>query len=188
MSNILLGEHMKLKNKKLVYGVGVNDADYAVQKFEPIGYVGGKQKYKLVWICPYYRVWKHMLERGYSEKFQEKHPTYKGCSVSEEWLTFSNFKAWMKTQHWEGLQLDKDLLIEGNKVYSADTCVFVTPMVNSFVNDQGVKRGEWLIGVNWHKKWVNFKPVVVTHLPKNEITSDTSLANKGLTRLGANAS
>ena len=139
------------KAKKLVYGVGINDADYVIKKWETIGYVNGKRKRKLIWICPYYRAWKHMLERCYSTKYQERQPTYKGCSVSEDWLTFSNFRKWMEAQDFEGNQLDKDLLFEGNKVYSAKTCVFVSGMVNSFTTDRRASRGEWLIGVYWNK-------------------------------------
>ena len=112
-----------MKVERLVYGVGINDADYVVQKFETIGYVSGKKKQKRVWRCPYYRVWTHMLERCYDVKRQERQPTYKDCSVSTEWLTFSVFKSWMEKQDFEGKQLDKDLLIEGNKIYSAETCV-----------------------------------------------------------------
>lgn len=140
-----------MKTRKLVCGVGVNDADYVVQRKETVGYVDGKQKQKRVWVCAYYRAWKSMVERCYSTKLQEKYPTYKGCSVSEEWLTFSNFKAWMEKQDWEGNQLDKDLLIEGNKLYSPETCVFVSPMVNKFVNARGASRGKWQIGVYWDK-------------------------------------
>src|SRR5690606_1832927 len=130
-----------MKTRKLVCGVGVNDADYAIQKFETIGYVDGKQKQKLVWGCPYYRTWANMIERCYSDKTQNKNPTYKGCSVSEEWLTFSVFKNWMEKQDWEGNQLDKDLLFEGNRLYSPETCVFVSPMVNKFIIDRGAARG-----------------------------------------------
>lgn len=90
-----------------------------------------------------------MLERCYSAKLQERYPTYIGCTVSEEWSTFSNFKAWMETQDWEGKQLDKDILVEGNKVYSADTCVFVTQTVNLFITDSNAARGECLLGVDW---------------------------------------
>lgn len=140
----------RLSKQKLVYGVGINDADYVVQKFETID-VDGKQKQRGVWICPYYRVWKGMLERCYSTKTQEKYPTYKGCVVSDEWLTFSNFKRWMECQDWEGKHLDKDLLFVGNKVYSAETCVFVTRFVNNFTLERLNDRGEWLIGVCWHK-------------------------------------
>lgn len=139
-----------MKAKKLIHGVGINDADYAIVKFETT-IVNGKQKRKLIWICPYYHTWKSMLQRCYSIKYQERRPTYIGCTVSEEWLTFSNFRVWMMTQDWQDKQLDKDLLFEGNKVYSADTCVFVTRMVNLFTTDSSAARGEFLIGVSWHK-------------------------------------
>lgn len=142
-----------MKSKpKLVFGFGINDADYVTQVMETIGYVKGKRKQKLVWICPYYRVWTEMLRRCYSAKFQDKCPTYKGCTVNEGWLTFSVFKRWMECQDWEGKQLDKDLLFEGNKIYSAETCVFVTQMVNSFTTDCGSARGEWMIGAYWDKE------------------------------------
>ena len=141
---------------KLVHGVGINDADYAVTKRETIE-VNGKQKQKIVWVCPYYSVWASTLNRCYSLKYQERQPTYIGCSVSEEWLTFSNFRRWMESQDWECKQLDKDLLLEGNKVYSAETCVFVTQTVNKFTIDRGNDRGECLIGVNWNKENSKFR-------------------------------
>ena len=142
---------------KLVYGFGINDADYVVQRKETIGYVDGKIKQRLVWICPYYRVWHGMLQRCYSTKYQDTHPTYKGCSVSDEWLTFSNFRAWMEKQDWEGMQLDKDILFSGNKLYSDKTCAFVTRGVNLFTTDRGNDRGECLIGAYWHKGAGKFK-------------------------------
>ena len=147
---------VRLGTQKLVYGVGINDADYVVTEWETIR-VNGVRKKKLVWYCPYYRVWHGMLQRCYSTKFRERFPTYKGCSVSKGWLTFSNFRRWMEAQDWEGMQLDKDLLFEGNKVYSKETCVFVTREVNSFTTDSGASRGEWLIGVYWNKGDNKFK-------------------------------
>lgn len=146
-----------MKIRKLVYGVGVNDADYVTQKWETIGYSDGKQQQKLIWICPYYSAWKSMIERCYSTKCQEKYPTYIGCSVSDEWLTFSNFKSWMEKQDWDGKQLDKDLLFEGNKVYSPETCIFVSRAVNMFTIDRGAARGEWMIGAYWNKRANKFK-------------------------------
>lgn len=146
-----------MKPKKLVYGVGINDADYAVERRETIVCADKKRRRKLVWECPYYRAWGNMLKRCYSAQLQERFPTYKGCSVSEEWLTFSTFKQWMEKQDFEGKQLDKDLLFEGNKVYSPERCVFVTGAVNNFTIDRGAARGEWLIGVNWHKASEKFR-------------------------------
>ena len=145
----------KLDTQKLVFGVGINDADYAVTEWETIE-VNGVRKQQCVWYCPYYRSWVEMLRRCYSTKYQETRQTYKGCIVSDEWLTFSNFKSWMEFQDFEGMQLDKDILFEGNKVYSAETCVFVTKTVNMFITDSGASRGEWLIGVNWHKATSKF--------------------------------
>lgn len=146
-----------MKTKKLVCGIGLNDADYVTQKVETVGYVDGKQKRKKVWECPYYRTWASMLDRCYSTKKQEKYPTYRGCSVTDNWLIFSNFKAWMEKQDWEGKELDKDLLFGGNKVYGPETCVFVSPMVNTFTTDSKATRGELLVGVYWDKGTNKFK-------------------------------
>lgn len=130
----------KMPNK-LVYGVGVNDADYFTQQK-----INGKK-----YTCPFYRKWRGMLERCYCPKYQAKYQTYVGCSVADEWLTFSNFKRWMETQDWQGKQLDKDLLISGNKIYSPYTCVFVDRVTNSFTTDCLASRGEWPLGVSFKK-------------------------------------
>lgn len=145
-----------MKRNKLVYGVGIMDADYVVKKFER-WYENGKRKHKQIWICPFYEKWKDMLKRCYSEKYQERCPTYKGCSVCQEWLTFSNFRAWMEQQDYEGKQLDKDILFPGNKVYSPETCVFVDQWVNLFLTERQNDRGEYMIGVHWRKDLSKFR-------------------------------
>lgn len=157
-----------MKVKKLVRGVGINDADYVTERKETIGYVNGKQKLKLIWFCPFYRAWANMLARCYSIKTQERQPTYKGCSITEEWKTFSVFKKWMISQDWVGNHLDKDLLIEGNEVYSPETCVFVTQTVNSFTTDRSAARGEFLIGVSWHKSAGKFQSKCSNPFTKKE--------------------
>ena len=146
-----------MKKEKLVQDVGINDADYIVAIKETIGYENGKQKQKLVWICPFYKKWESMLKRCYSTKYQENYPTYEGCSVCEDWLVFSNFKHWMENQDWEGKELDKDLLIMGNKVYSPQVCVFVDQKINSFIIEPRASRGEYMIGVYWHKEKKRFR-------------------------------
>lgn len=150
--NGILDGEMEMQSKgRLVTGVGLNDADYNVTLYER---VNGKRK--LVWICPFYRTWKNMLKRCYSDKWHEKHPTYIGCTVCEEWLTFSNFRNWMEQQDWENKQLDKDLLDVGNKEYSPSSCVFVPQIVNLFLTASGDARGEYPLGVAFHKKVKRF--------------------------------
>lgn len=136
---------------KLVCGVGVNDANYFTQRFES-WYVDGKRKRKLVWSCPYYNRWKGVIRRCYSGNALKTRATYVGCTVAKEWLTFSNFREWMVSQEnvlgcLRKLHLDKDFIVLGNKVYSADTCVFVHSTVNVFITDSRKARGKYLLGV-----------------------------------------
>lgn len=51
-----------------------------------------------------------------------------------------------------GKQLDKDLLDDENKEYSPETCAFVSNMLNKFVLDRGKSKGDYLIGVSFHKQ------------------------------------
>lgn len=142
---------------KLVCGVGVNDADYVVQRWETTGYVNGKLKRKQVWICPFYQTWRSMLERCFSEKRKAKYPTYNDVTCCKEWLTFSNFKRWMETQSWEGKQLDKDIIVPNNKLYSPETCAFVSRITNMFVVASDASRGEHPLGVCWDKEARRFQ-------------------------------
>lgn len=142
---------------KLVHGVGINDADYAVTVHKECSPVNGKRKQRRIWSCPFYRTWADMLTRAYSEKEKARHPTYKDVTVCKEWHTFSVFKAWMEVQDFESGQLDKDLLVTGNKHYSPETCVFVSKQVNMFLVDSGATRGNYLIGASWCKRNNKFK-------------------------------
>lgn len=126
------------RKRVLLQDVGINDAEYPV-----IQVINGKQVH-----CPFHTRWSDMLKRCYSSQCQVRQPTYKGCYVHKDWLTFSTFKSWMEKQHWEGKHLDKDILIRGNKIYSQDTCVFVTHEVNSFLLDGSKLRGLLPIGVS----------------------------------------
>lgn len=111
--------------KKLYCNVGINDATYAVHKVV--------NNVRIV--CPFYSRWCNVLNRCYSDKEHIRNPSYIGCSVVTEWHTFSNFKAWMEKQDWEGKELDKDILVEGNKIYGPDTCAFVNKETNYFLRD-----------------------------------------------------
>ena len=132
-----------MKQNKLVYGVGINDADYKVHLVDASG--------KVLWRCPFYDKWCGMLKRCYSEAYQKDRPSYVGCTVIQEWLTFSSFSQWMQAQDWQDNDLDKDLLISGNKEYGPSTCLFIPQRVNSFLLERTASRGEWPIGVTYHK-------------------------------------
>lgn len=125
--------------RHLVYGVGINDADYVVQL---------RTKYDKTLHCPFYTTWVGVLRRCYSENWKIKYPTYKECTIDPEWHRFSVFRAWMQDQDWQDKVLDKDILIVGNKVYSPSTCVFITSRVNKFCNENSLVRGECPIGVS----------------------------------------
>ena len=135
------------KKTKLVHGVGINDADYPV-----------RPRLKGVRVfCPIYLRWAKMLERAYDNKHKERHPTYNGCTVCDEWLTFSSFHSWLTKQDWQGKEIDKDILFLGNKVYSPDTCVLVSQDTNKFLLDCISRRGKYAIGVYFNKTKNKFR-------------------------------
>lgn len=119
----------------------INDTNY------PVTYKGGDKTIQ----CPFYNKWARMRERCFNEALHKRRPTYVGTKLCDEWRYYSNFRAWMETQDWEGKELDKDLLIKGNKLYSPETCVFVSRMVNTFLNDAGGIRGNFMIGATFSK-------------------------------------
>lgn len=121
------------KFKKLAVQVGIND----------ICNVNKNNN-----LMPSYKLWHSMLCRCYNAKTQEQNPTYKGCRVDPEWHIFSNFKHWYDENFVPGYALDKDLLIEGNKVYGPNTCVFVPQQINNIFLDHGNARGPLPIGVS----------------------------------------
>jgi hypothetical protein len=129
------------KKRKVICGVGINDANYTVNKI-----YNGKAV-----ICPFYSTWTRMLQRCYGKEYQKKYPTYIGCTTDSEWLVFSNFKSWMSTQDWEGNALDKDILIQGNKVYSSLTCIFVSASINNLLVSHQSRRGNYPLGVSLQK-------------------------------------
>tara|TARA_R110000772_G_scaffold243191_1_gene355959 strand:+ start:108 stop:755 length:648 start_codon:yes stop_codon:yes gene_type:complete len=122
---------ISLSKRRKCHGVGINDSAYITQMRVNGNYT----------ICPYYRKWIDMLNRCYSKKFHLKNATYIGCTVCDEWLSFLSFKQWMSTQDWKGNDLDKDLLVQGNKIYSPGTCLFVSPRVNRIIGSK-IKRKE----------------------------------------------
>ncbi|PMG45652.1 hypothetical protein BCU90_17460 [Vibrio lentus] len=119
-------------HRRPIHGVGINDANYHTTK------------------CPYYIKWAKLMERCYSEAYHRRKPSYREVTVCDEWHVFSSFRGWCIEQEKEvgdisKLELDKDLLSNGSKVYSPSTCCFLPKKVNMFIQAQ--PRGKTLMGV-----------------------------------------
>ena len=136
-----------------VYGVGILGAKYPSR-------VNGVKTRE-------YNLWTGVLERCYNSTYKKKHPTYEGCEVSDKFKSYEYFYEWCHSQigfdndgNGNPFQLDKDLLIKSNKVYSENTCVFIPSETNSLLVKRAASRGEHLIGVSWSKTNKAFKATV----------------------------
>lgn len=103
---------------------------YYRRSYEERGYIGMKQDYQE----PSYLLWKNVIQRCYNKKIHVYKPEYKDKSVCEEWLNYANFKLWYD-EHFisaknNQIDLDKDLLVQGNTHYSPETCVFLVHYQN----------------------------------------------------------
>lgn len=90
-----------------------------------------------------YTTWSDMLRRCYGSSIED---CYKNTIVSDRWLNFQNFcddiveipgyLLWKTNNRYA---LDKDKLQVGvaNKVYSKDTCMFITCGENSSIANKG---------------------------------------------------
>jgi hypothetical protein len=98
-----------------------------------IGYLGNANSQNEA-----YDRWRHMLGRCYDQN-DPKYATYggQGVTVCDSWLCFENYLAdtvaieGYDKDNFKNLVLDKDIKIKGNKIYSPETCIFVTASENS---------------------------------------------------------
>lgn len=125
----------------LIYGVGLNDRSRPA-------YITNKATKE-------YDHWIGMIERCYAKnKHIKSRLTYQNCSVSENFKSYSYFYDWCQNQIGfknDGWQLDKDILVGGNKTYSEDICVFVPSEVNNFILTKTRKNKSGFTGVSFHK-------------------------------------
>lgn len=112
-----------------------------------------------------YRKWLAVLSRSYSDDFKSKNPTYKDVTCCEEWLYYPNFYKWIHSQenfevfyfNNESLEIDKDILAKGNKIYSPETCCLVPKRVNELFTKRNKSRGDFPIGVVWSDSHKSFR-------------------------------
>ena len=115
------------KQKGIVYEHGINDT---YQRWAIENKIN-----KII-----YKKWCHMLERVYSEKIHERHPTYINATICIEWHWLSKFvEDFKKIDGYDEekllngeLELDKDIKSNGiNKEYSLENCMFVSQSENT---------------------------------------------------------
>ena len=91
--------------------------------------VMGKGVMKLPLVAWLVGWWRCMLNRAYRASSSK---WYNDVTVSESFKHYHIFKQWYLTQYLEeGWELDKDLLLKGNKVYCASRCCFLPKEINS---------------------------------------------------------
>lgn len=80
------------------------------------------------------QTWRNMIDRCYLET-DKRYRLYgaKGVTVCKEWKEdIYSFISWAKDNGYEkGLHLDKDILSDGLKIYSPETCKWVTHKENT---------------------------------------------------------
>lgn len=124
-----------------------------------IGYLGeGKYKPSINWkAISSYNTWRSMLQRCYVNKqTQEKrYPQYIGCTVDVEWHNFQNFSEWYYNNVYEiendNIDIDKDILIKHNKIYSFNSCLLMPHRLNMLCVNAKKIRGKQPIGVCYDK-------------------------------------
>lgn len=129
---------------KSVYGVGYLGEDF--------------YNYKDIRNLRPYRYWRNMIKRCYCKKAQEKCcKSYIGKTVYDKWHNFSNFYKWYEDNYYEieneKMQLDKDILVKGSKIYGPNTCVFVPGVLNTLFEkiSIGIQNRTYPLGVNYVK-------------------------------------
>ena len=107
-----------------------------------------------------YSIWNGVRHRCYNENIRHLTPSYQEAEMSENFKRYSYFKEWCNKQigfDQDGWQLDKDILIKGNKLYSEATCCFVPPEINTLILKADRIRGKYPIGVYEDKQAGKFK-------------------------------
>lgn len=95
-------------------------------------------------------IWNGVADRCNRKRFNNRNYCYENVSMCEEWSDFYNFKEWFEKQeyYFSGYQIDKDILVKGNKIYSPSTCCFVPMFINSIFTNSRRNRGKYPVGVS----------------------------------------
>ena len=113
--------------------------DYMYPSFHGVGFLGDRTNQGRD-----FTVWQSMIKRCYGD--HERSDLYEGVTVCERWHNFQNFKqdyklidGYEESKFKKGkLVLDKDLKQLGltSKIYSLDTCTFISAEENFNIRDR----------------------------------------------------
>lgn len=140
--------HKKVSSKRAIISGSIKNP--FTRSLVGIGYEGDGE-YSFSKSRKEHKHWSSMLERCYSEAHSH-YGAYggRGVYVDGYFHNFQNFAAWCNDQKGfklQGWELDKDILVPGNKVYSANTCCFLPSKINSAFIKGKVKVGSLPTGV-----------------------------------------
>ena len=105
-----------------------------------------------------------MNTRCYNPNYHKVKPGYKDCTICNEWLDDRElFYEWVDMNFYKikgepTVELDKDILLPGNKIYSPDTCIFVPKRINDlFIHIHGRVDNGLPAGVTYSEKTGTYK-------------------------------
>ena len=116
-----------------------------------------------------YTRWMSMLDRAYNHT-DGRNPGYEDVEVCDYWKCYENFVPWFKAHFYTiqdyNVELDKDLLVKGNKIYGPDTCCMLPSIINGCIKKRPSAKGKKMhdtpIGVSFNREkqkyeaWINY--------------------------------
>lgn len=138
-------EFLETGNQSIVTGTKINTGavrDLFAKTVKDMGYIGNYSG--VVSKDQFYQTWSALLDRVFSPAFIKNHPTYEGCTISDDWLCFDTFqkncKELMGYKEKEihtdiNFEIDKDVLFHKNKHYSKENCIWLPRKLNSFYSN-----------------------------------------------------
>lgn len=128
-----------------------NPYDITVYGFGCVG-VGKYEISDGVRFTPINQIWRNMIARCYYDKVKIKYPAYHNCEICEEWRNYQNFAQWYEDNYYvvdnETMEIDKDILHKGNKIYAPEYCVLVPSRINLLIVNKRKCRGKFPLGVS----------------------------------------
>jgi len=115
-------------------------------------WLGGK-------LSPVYLRWVNMMKRCYEVGGGANGSSYDDCSVHADWHNLQSFGDWVCSQpNWgqEEMDLDKDLLVRGNRIYGPVACLLIPRRLNYLLvrrtESKGLPVGVHRVGERYEAK------------------------------------